>query len=128
MPFVKGCKRVPGSGRRKGQTTRLTGDAIERLERLGCDPLKIMHDIAVGEKTPLDLKGRMAAELAQYVWPKRRSTDILPAQQPGRVVYGWVDDADAKPIKTDERTDSNNVSKDQVPASPITTPVSSLPN
>src|ERR1035438_5947167 len=120
MPFAKGHTKVAGSGRRKGQTTRLTRDAMEHLEQLGCDPLAIMHSIMVGEKTPLDLKGRMAAELAQYVWPKRKSSEMLIHQQPGRVIYGWVDDAEVaeKPVKTSERADSNNVSKDQITTTP----------
>lgn len=44
---------------------------MERLEALGCDPLEGMARIAVDEKAPLELRGRMYAELATYIYSKR---------------------------------------------------------
>jgi hypothetical protein len=54
---------------------KLTADARQRLEELGCDPLEGMATIAMDPKAPEELRGRMFAELAQYVYPKRKAID-----------------------------------------------------
>jgi hypothetical protein len=94
MPFARGMRRPPGAGRKKGTTNKIAGEVAERLQELGCDPIKGMVEIAKGKNTPLELRCRMYSELAQYVWPKRKSVDIPIRQQPGCVVYGWCDDID----------------------------------
>jgi hypothetical protein len=48
---------------------------MERLEALGCDPLEGMAKIAMDQAAPLELRGRMYAELAAYVYPKRKSME-----------------------------------------------------
>jgi hypothetical protein len=63
-------------GRVKGTPNRRTADVIERLERLGCDPIEGLALIAMDTTNPPELRGRMYAELAQYVAPKRRALDV----------------------------------------------------
>ena len=47
----------------------------ERLAELGCDPVEGMAKLAMDPNSSPDLKGRMYAELAQYVYPKRRAVE-----------------------------------------------------
>jgi hypothetical protein len=42
---------------------------------LHCDPITGMALIAMDEKNPMELRGRMFAELAQYVAPKRKALE-----------------------------------------------------
>ena len=63
-------------GRKKGTPNRVTRDVSERLEALGCDPIKGMAQIAMNPKTRPDLRARMFAELAQYVYSKRKTLEI----------------------------------------------------
>lgn len=62
-------------GRTKGTPNKLTSDARSRLEALGCDPIEGMAVIAMDANNPMDLRGRMFAELAQYVYPKRKAVE-----------------------------------------------------
>jgi hypothetical protein len=41
-----------------------------------------MAKIALDEATPLEIRARMFAELAPYVFPKRRPTEELSDQEP----------------------------------------------
>lgn len=69
-------------GRTAGTPNKRTADVIERLERLGCDPIEGMARIAMDVENPPELRGRMYAELAQYVAPKRRALDVGGADAP----------------------------------------------
>lgn len=69
-------------GRIKGTPNRKTADVIERLERLGCDPIEGMAAIAMDPANAPELRGRMFAELAGYVAPKRRALDVTAASAP----------------------------------------------
>jgi hypothetical protein len=69
-------------GRVKGTPNRRTADVIERLEALGCDPVEGMALIAMDTANPPELRGRMYAELAQYVAPKRRALDVSAESGP----------------------------------------------
>ncbi len=62
-------------GRAKGTPNKATADIAEKLAKLGCDPLLGMARIAMDKKNPLDIRGRMFSELAQYVAPKRRAVE-----------------------------------------------------
>ena len=62
-------------GRQKGTPNRRTFDVMEKLAALGCDPVEGMARIAMDETNPADLRGRMFAELAAYVAPKRKAVD-----------------------------------------------------
>ncbi|MFN0314049.1 MAG: hypothetical protein ACKVQA_03295 [Burkholderiales bacterium] len=62
-------------GRRVGALNKRTLEITERLAALDCDPLAGMAKIAMDPESPPELRGRMYAELAQYVYPKRRAID-----------------------------------------------------
>ena len=75
MPFKKGDPKPPTSGRKKGTPNLINLDVAKRLEELGCDPFEGMSIIANDPKCSKELRGKMLAELAQYVAPKRRSVE-----------------------------------------------------
>jgi hypothetical protein len=70
-------KGLPKTGGRKSGTPNRDSQAlIERLEALGCDPIEGLARIALDPATKIDLKVRCFAELAQYVYPKRKAVDF----------------------------------------------------
>jgi hypothetical protein len=62
-------------GRSAGTPNKRTQDVIERLEALKCDPIEGMARIAMDANNPPELRGRMFAELAQYIAPKRKALE-----------------------------------------------------
>lgn len=68
-------------GRVAGTPNKRTEDVIARLGALGCDPIEGMARIAMDATSTPELRGRMYAELAQYVAPKRRALDVGHEQQ-----------------------------------------------
>ena len=78
--------RRPGAGRPKGSKSKRTVRVEEILERANCDPIEGMAQIASndvealgladGETIPITLRAKMYAELAPYVAPKRRATEL----------------------------------------------------
>jgi len=62
-------------GRAAGTPNKRTQDVIERLEALKCDPIEGMAKIAMDANNPPELRGRMFAELAQYIAPKRKALE-----------------------------------------------------
>ena len=62
-------------GRTRGTPNRRTQEIIEKLEALGCDPVEGMAKLAADENNSAELRGRMYAELAQYVAPKRKAVE-----------------------------------------------------
>lgn len=62
-------------GRAAGTPNRKTAEIAERLAALGCDPIEGMVRIAEDPKSAPELRGRMFAELAQYVYPKRKAVE-----------------------------------------------------
>ena len=83
-------------GRKKGTKNRATLDVEAKLRGMGCDPILGMARIAnaVDERgnsidVSVDLRARMFAELAQYVAPKRKATEITGAGG-GPVVVTWL--------------------------------------
>ncbi len=62
-------------GRKKGTPNKRTVEIQEKLARLKCDPLKGMALLAMDEDNTPELRGRMYAELAQYVAPKRKALE-----------------------------------------------------
>jgi hypothetical protein len=64
-----------------------------------------MAEIATNEKHTTELRGRMYAELAQYVYPKRKAVELATdsvAPQQSKLVVEFVR---ARPA--DEETDAN---------------------
>jgi hypothetical protein len=65
-----------GGGSRKGCPNRASVDVAAKLAAMHCDPLAGMAKIAMDTKNPLEIRAKMFSELAQYVAPKRKSTEI----------------------------------------------------
>ena len=75
--MAHGGKR-PGAGRKNGSKARKTVCVQEKLEKLGCDPIEGMVEIAKEAMTNEDytLAASMYKELAQYVAPKRKAIEL----------------------------------------------------
>ncbi len=73
-------------GRKKGTPNRRTVEVTERLAALDCDPLAGMASLAMDESNSPELRGRMYAELAQYLYPKRRAVES-PSEEGQRVIF-----------------------------------------
>ena len=63
-------------GRVSGTPNRKTHELTEKLKELGCDPIGGLAGIAMDTKTAPELRVRCYAELAQYVYPKRKAVDL----------------------------------------------------
>lgn len=66
---------VKTGGRQAGTPNKRTQEVIERLDALNCDPIEGMAAIAMDASNPPELRGRMFAELAQYIAPKRKAIE-----------------------------------------------------
>ena len=77
-------------GRIKGTPNRVTADVQARLAALKCDPIEGMAQLALDPGNSAELRGRMFAELAQYIAPKRKAVEIgvEPGTMASFVVYG----------------------------------------
>jgi hypothetical protein len=73
-------------GRTKGTPNRATRELAERLTELGCDPVEGMARLAMDPRMPPELRGRMFAELAQYLHPKRRAVEVRDQSGP-KVIF-----------------------------------------
>lgn len=69
-------------GRVAGTPNKRTKDVIDRLAALGCDPIEGMARIAMDVSNPVEIRGRMYAELAAYLFPKRRAVEVGENVQP----------------------------------------------
>ncbi|MEO8715192.1 MAG: hypothetical protein ABI369_09280 [Acetobacteraceae bacterium] len=84
---------LPGErrgGRQKGTPNKATLSVMEKLTAIGCDPIAGMARLASDETNAPELRGRMYAELAGYVAPKRKAIEHTGA--------------DGGPIATEETT------------------------
>ena len=62
-------------GRVRGTPNRKSADLLRRLKRMGCDPIVGLARIALDPEIRPELRVRCFAELAQYVYPKRKAVD-----------------------------------------------------
>lgn len=62
----------------------------ERLRQFGCDPIAGMAALATDATLPAALRGRLFAELATYVAPRRRATDLTGAGGGPLGVETWL--------------------------------------
>lgn len=93
-------------GRTVGTPNRKTQEISALLESLSCNPIEGMARIATNEAHSPELRGRMFAELAQYVYPKRKAVELAwdPVTPPqSKLVVEFVR---ARPT-TVEDTDAN---------------------
>jgi hypothetical protein len=63
-------------GRQKGTPNKRTIAAAEKLEALGCDPIKQLGQIALDESVEVSLRVQVLKELCQYVAPKRKAMEV----------------------------------------------------
>src|SRR5690348_16727155 len=77
MSRPRGLPRT--GGRTAGTPNRNTRALIEKLEELGCDPIEGLAKVALDPTTKPELKVRCFAELAQYIYPKRKAIDFAAA-------------------------------------------------
>ena len=71
--MAKGFKT---GGRTIGAPNKRTLEAMQKLDELGCDPIEGMARIAMDETNSIELRAKMLAELAPYIYPKRKTMDI----------------------------------------------------
>ncbi len=83
-------KRCKTGGRQKDTPNKATQDVAARLKELGCDPIEGMATLALDPNNTAELRGRMFAELAQYIAPKRKAVEHAAeaGTVAGFVVYG----------------------------------------
>ncbi len=83
-------------GRVKGTPNRVTADVQARLAALKCDPIEGMAQLALDPGNPPELRGRMFAELAQYIAPKRKAVEIgvEPGSAASFVIFGVAESED----------------------------------
>jgi hypothetical protein len=74
-------------GRKTGTPNRKTREIGELLESLGHNPIEAMVAIATDPNASLELRGRMNAELAQYVYPKRKAVEVAGDREAPLVVH-----------------------------------------
>jgi len=65
-------------GRTLGTPNKSTYEIVAVLEQLGCDPIAGMARIAMNPRNKPELRGRMFAELATYVHPRRKAIEDSP--------------------------------------------------
>lgn len=70
---------IKSGGRAKGTPNKRTTEVADLLYALGCDPVEGMARIAMDEAHAPELRGRMYAELAGYLFPKRKALEIKDA-------------------------------------------------
>lgn len=63
-------------GRKRGTPNKRTAAITEKLEKMGCDPIAGMAEIAMSEESTPELKLAACRELAQYIAPKRKATEV----------------------------------------------------
>lgn len=83
-------------GRVAGTPNRRTQDVIERLAALNCDPIEGMARIAIDEANAPELRGRMFAELASYVAPKRKAVEHSAEDGSASVSVSWMSREDVR--------------------------------
>ena len=74
MPRPKGLPKT--GGRARGTPNKATDALARKLTKLGCDPIEGLAKIALDPATETVLKVRCFAELAQYIYPKRKAVDL----------------------------------------------------
>ena len=78
-------------GRKLGTRNRRTLEVALRLENIGCDPIEGMAKLAMDTNCSPELRGKMYSELAQYIYPKRRATELnIDDQNSGALQVTWI--------------------------------------
>jgi hypothetical protein len=91
-------------GKIAGTPNRKTQEISALLESLGCNPIQGMAQIAMNEAHSPELRGRMFAELAQYVAAKRKAVELPTAPvapQQSKLVVEFVRSQPYEPSPND---------------------------
>ena len=64
-------------GRVRVTPNRKSADLLRRLKRIGCDPIEGLARIALDPEIRPELRMRCFAELAQYIYPKRKAVEAV---------------------------------------------------
>jgi hypothetical protein len=75
MSRPKGLPKT--GGRICGTPNKKTDELARKLAKLGCDPIEGLARIALDPESKPELRVRCLAELAQYLYPKRKAVDPL---------------------------------------------------
>ena len=72
-------------GRSKGTKNKRTQEVIDIINRLDCNPIEGLANIATiaMKKQDYALAGNMYKELSQYVFPKRKALQVSAEVSPG---------------------------------------------
>lgn len=89
-------------GRQPGTPNKRTVEAAEKLAALGLCPLEGMAALALDQTNSPELRGRMMAELAQYLYPKRKASEVSGPD--GGAVTIQAAELDVSRLSRDERT------------------------
>jgi hypothetical protein len=84
---------------------RFLGQIGELLESLGHNPIEAMVRIATDPKASLELRGRMNAELAHYVYPKRKAVEVVGDREAPLVIHKVILEAVPAPEVPPEEAD-----------------------
>ena len=84
------ASRPKTGGRQRGTPHKRTEAVTALLAQLNCGPIEGMAQIAMDEKNPPELRGRMFAELAGYIYPKRKAVEVKADEGP-KVVFHFHD-------------------------------------
>jgi hypothetical protein len=108
-------------GRVAGAPNRRTVEVMERLQALGCDPIGGMARLAMDDANPPELGGRMFAELAQYVAPKRKAVEDSAEDGSGSITGSWMSSEDVRSLPASELVDHvlQRVADGDVPAADV---------
>jgi hypothetical protein len=73
-------------GQRPGSLNKKNREVSEICEQYGYNPIQAMIRIAYNPKAPLDLRAKMHAEIAPYLYSKRTNADAAPGGTTFQVV------------------------------------------
>jgi hypothetical protein len=113
--------RKTGGRTTAGAPNKRTAEVEERLGALGCDPIEGMARIAMDATNAPELRGRMFAELAQYVSPKRKAVEHS-ATDGGSFQFSWLPATDPRELSSAELVDQvlQRIASGQVEAEQVT--------
>ena len=98
--------RPPGlpktGGRKKGTPNKATAAIAEKLDRLGCDPVAIIVQIAQNEAEESTIRLRAAIELCSFLYPKRAPMADLPPTDANHTINVRTEEAPAGSISPED--------------------------
>jgi hypothetical protein len=83
------AKGYKTGGRTAGTPNRKTKEVAELLRSLDCNPIEGMARIALDETNTPELRGKMYAELAPYLYAKRKALELSSEDGPVQLQVSW---------------------------------------